>query len=131
MEEQSTPILKKSKMLFEGTTTAPSLKNFQKLSTLGSGSYARVYKIKSLKTQKKYALKEILKNPIIENGLESYIRSEIEIMQKIHSKNIIKLYTYFEDTENIYLILDYASKGQLYRIMQTTKTTKKQKIKVT
>ena len=122
-----TPILKKSKMLFENTTSPPNLENFKKLTCLGKGSYARVYKITSKKTKKKYALKEILKKPIIRNNLENYIKSEIEIMQKIHSKHIIKLYTYFEDIENIYLILDYAEKGQLYRFM-CLKSLKKAKI---
>lgn len=32
-------------------------------------------------------------------------------MEKIHHKNVIKLHTYFEDKDNIYLIIDYANKG--------------------
>ena len=61
------------------------------------GSFAKVYKVKSFKTDNIYALKEIEKNKLKYFNSQNFILNEIEIMEKIHHKNIIKLHTYFED----------------------------------
>jgi serine/threonine protein kinase len=123
-------ILEKCDMLFEKSSKERNLSDFETLSSLGSGSYARVYKVKSIKTGKSYAMKEILKKQITINFLEDYIKNEIEIMKKVHSLHIIKLKTYFEDEHNIYLIIELAEGGQLYRKMMLNNLEKEKKIKV-
>jgi serine/threonine protein kinase len=46
---------------------------------------------------------------------------EIEIHRKLKHENIIKLFTNLEDDEYIYLILEYASKGNLFYLIRNKK----------
>jgi calcium-dependent protein kinase len=43
------------------------------------------------------------------------ISNEVKIMYMIDHPNIIKLYNHFEEEEYIYLVLEYASGGQLWQ----------------
>jgi serine/threonine protein kinase len=46
--------------------------------------------------------------------MEGQLRREIEILTHARHKNVIGFYGYFWDTENIYMILEYAPGGQLF-----------------
>ena len=102
-------------MQFEGSDSERNVDEFKKIATLGKGSFAIVYKVQSRKTQKFYAMKAIFKDMNYDNQVSMYIKNEIEIMTKVHQKNIIKLFCYFEDEERFYLILELAPNGQLFR----------------
>ena len=52
------------------------------------------------------------KQNIIEQRMTEHINLEIEILYRISHPHIIKLHNHFEDDDNIYLIMQYASKGQ-------------------
>ena len=50
------------------------------------------------------------------------VRREIKILKSLRHPNIIQLYEIIEDMENIYLIMEYASKGELFNyIVEHTK----------
>ena len=42
-----------------------------------------------------------------------FLKNEIKIQKKLSHPNIIKLKKFFEDKDNVYLILEYAEKGSL------------------
>ena len=44
----------------------------------------------------------------------------VEILISCDHPNITKIYASFEDNEFIYIILEYASKGNLYKLMSET-----------
>jgi serine/threonine protein kinase len=46
------------------------------------------------------------------------MKLEVQIMYKLDHPNIIKLFNHFEDNDSFYLILELASKGQLYTRLQ-------------
>lgn len=46
---------------------------------------------------------------------EKLIVREINIHSFLNHQNIIKLYGFFHDDQNIYLILEYANQGELYQ----------------
>ena len=61
------------------------------------------------------------KQNIIQEYMVDQINREIEIMYQLNHPHIIKLYSHFEDNDNFYLIMEYASKGQLYSIIRKHK----------
>jgi serine/threonine protein kinase len=61
------------------------------------------------------ALKCLFKSEIIENRVEKQIRREIEIQTHLRHPNILRLYGYFHDERRIFLMLEFAGKGELYR----------------
>ena len=47
--------------------------------------------------------------------VEHQLRREIEIQSNLRHKNILRLHGYFYDARRIYLILEYAPKGEMYK----------------
>lgn len=64
------------------------------------------------------ALKVLFKNQLEKAGVEHQLRREIEIQSHLRHPNILRLYGYFHDRKRVYLILEYASQGELYKALQ-------------
>lgn len=47
-------------------------------------------------------------------GAEWLVSREINIHSFLNHPNILKLYGFFHDDDNIYMILEYANQGDLY-----------------
>ena len=96
---------------------------YEKISKLGNGAYGTVYKVKRKNTGTKVmirALKEISKEKMMVNEQNSIeLKNEIEILKKIDHLNIMKIYEFFEDDTNIYLINEYCSGGDVANLHDT------------
>ena len=80
--------------------------NFEFCYVIGKGGFGKVWKIKHLKTNKYYALKEMSKLKIIEKKSENSINYEREILSKLNNPFIINMYYAFQDSDNLYLVMD-------------------------
>jgi serine/threonine protein kinase len=69
------------------------------------------------KVEPKYilALKCLYKSEIVQSRVEKQIRREIEIQQNLRHPNVLRLYGYFHDEKRIFLMLEFAGKGELYK----------------
>ncbi len=85
---------------------------------IGKGGFGEVWKVVYKKTNKTYVIKVIDKKNIIEQKMVEQMNREIDIMYKINHPHVIKLINHFEDDEKFYLIMAYASKGQLYSYLK-------------
>ncbi|KAL6592108.1 putative calmodulin-dependent protein kinase type 1 [Neocallimastix californiae] len=81
---------------------------------LGQGSYAIVKEAIHVKTGKTYAVKVI--NKKLMRGKEFMILNEIEILKRVSKghPNIVTLYDYFETPNNLYLVMDLCTGGELF-----------------
>ncbi|GAA6048535.1 hypothetical protein JCM3770_006541 [Rhodotorula araucariae] len=98
-------------------TTVPfSLSSFEIGKPLGKGKFGRVYMART-KAEPKYivALKCLHKEEIVKNKVEKQVRREIEIQSHLAHPNILRLHGYFHDERRIFLILEFAGQGELYR----------------
>lgn len=89
---------------------------------LGSGSYGNVYLSLNVKEQREYAIKKLNK-AIIKEKLGNFqsILKEIDIHSQLIHPNIIRLYSYYEDNEYFYLIMDNTQEGNLYQLLKRKK----------
>ena len=55
-------------------------------------------------------------NPNISN--EASILNELNILKKIDHQNVVKIYEYYSDKENYYLVTEYCAGGDLYAVMK-------------
>jgi aurora kinase, other len=61
------------------------------------------------------ALKVLQKSQLMKAGVEHQLRREIEIQSHLRHKNILRMFGYFYDEKRVYLMLEYAPKGELYK----------------
>lgn len=54
--------------------------------------------------------------------VEHQLRREVEIQSHLRHRNVLRLFGYFHDEERVYLILEYAAGGELYRELQKKAT---------
>ena len=97
------------------------LNDFEIGKPLGQGKFGRVYLAREKKTKFIVALKVLNKHQLRKSNFEHQLRREIEIQSHLRHPNILRLYGYFYDKEKVYLILEYANGGELYKRLQKKK----------
>lgn len=97
-----------------------SIDDFEIGIKLGKGKFGDVFLAREKKTDFIVALKVLNKAEIQRLNAEKLVVREIKIHSFLDHKNIIKLYGFFHDDENIYLILEYAPDGELYKELKAT-----------
>ncbi|KAI8903459.1 putative calmodulin-dependent protein kinase type 1 [Powellomyces hirtus] len=96
--------------------SAPSLApcEYKTGRTLGQGSYAVVKEAVKISTGEKFAVKVISKK--LMHGREHMILNEIDVLKKLSKghPNIVTLWDYFETPNNLYLVIDLCTGGELF-----------------
>ncbi|MPC11220.1 Serine/threonine-protein kinase PLK4 [Portunus trituberculatus] len=82
---------------------------------LGKGGFATVYQAQCCKTGRDVAIKKINKSQITAGGLINRVRQEVTIHSRLCHPSILQLYTFFEDQEYVYLVLELCVKGELQK----------------
>jgi serine/threonine protein kinase len=88
---------------------------------LGKGSYGEVVLYKHRQTATLYAVKVISKEFIRKHSSVSVLIREIQVHKSLRHPNIIQLVKYFEDDEKVFIVLEYASRGSLFRLVRRQK----------
>lgn len=92
-----------------------TLKDFDVGRALGKGKFGRVYLAREKRSGYIVALKILFKSELQQHKVEKQLRREIEIQSHLRHKNILRLYGYFHDSKRVYLIIEYAAQGELYK----------------
>lgn len=87
---------------------------YELLETLGRGTYGKVKKAIERHSGRAVAIKSIRKDKIKDEQDMVHIRREIEIMSSLRHPHIISIYEVFENKDKIVIVMEYASKGELY-----------------
>ena len=82
---------------------------------LGKGKFGRVYLARERSTGFVCALKVLHKSELQAGKVEKQVRREIEIQSNLAHPNVLRLYGHFHDSKRIFLILEFAGKGELYK----------------
>mmetsp|Transcript_19504 Transcript_19504/g.54259 ORF Transcript_19504/g.54259 Transcript_19504/m.54259 type:complete len:388 (-) Transcript_19504:287-1450(-) len=99
-----------------------SLKDFDIGRPLGKGKFGNVYLAREKQSKYVVALKVLFKSQLQQANVEHQLRREIEIQSHLRHPNILRLYGYFYDKTRVYLILEFAAKGELYKELQRCRT---------
>ncbi|KAM0273520.1 hypothetical protein ACHAQH_008316, partial [Verticillium albo-atrum] len=82
---------------------------------LGKGKFGRVYLAREREHKFICALKVLHKSELQHARVEKQVRREVEIQSNLCHPNVLKLYGHFHDTKRIFLVLEFAGKGELYK----------------
>ncbi|KAJ8305645.1 hypothetical protein KUTeg_016190 [Tegillarca granosa] len=89
---------------------------------LGKGGFARCYELLDLNTNKIYAGKIIAKTRISKPHQRQKIIREVELQKTLHHKHVVEFHSYFEDDENVYIVLENCSRKSLVHMLKQRKT---------
>ncbi|NXP23620.1 AURKA kinase, partial [Scytalopus superciliaris] len=95
-----------------------SLDDFEIGRPLGKGKFGNVYLAREKQSKFILALKVLFKTQLEEAGVEHQLRREVEIQSHLRHPNILRLYGYFHDVTRVYLILEYAPRGEVFKELQ-------------
>lgn len=85
---------------------------------LGSGKFGRVYLAREKRGKVIIAIKSIKKEDIQKERIKYQLVREIEIQRPLHHFNILKMWGYFYDAKRVYILLEYAQEGALWRVLK-------------
>ncbi|XP_065161670.1 serine/threonine-protein kinase MARK2 isoform X5 [Atheta coriaria] len=91
----------------------PTIGKYKLLKTIGKGNFAKVKLAKHLPTGKEVAIKIIDKTQLNPGSLQKLFR-EVRIMKMLDHPNIVKLFQVIETDKTLYLVMEYASGGEVF-----------------
>jgi len=91
----------------------PHIGKYRLLKTIGKGNFAKVKLAKHIPTGKEVAIKIIDKTQLNPGSLQKLFR-EVRIMKTLDHPNIVKLFQVIETEKTLYLVMEYASGGEVF-----------------
>ncbi|XP_056302174.1 serine/threonine-protein kinase MARK2 isoform X3 [Danio aesculapii] len=91
----------------------PHIGCYRLLKTIGKGNFAKVKLAKHILTGREVAVKIIDKTQLNSSSLQKLFR-EVRIMKLLNHPNIVKLFEVIETEKTLYLVMEYASGGEVF-----------------
>jgi len=99
-----------------------NLSNFDIVSVIGAGGYGKVYLVKHKETKKLYAMKVLKKASLVLHLKDAeHTKTERQILEEVKHPFIVDLYYAFQTKERLFLLLTFASGGELFSYLQKEK----------
>jgi len=100
------------------TRKITTIDDFELGKPIGTGRFGQVWLAKHKSTGYIVALK-MMKMADLKTEMDvKNLRRETEIHLALNNPNILRMYGYFYDSQNIYFIMEYAGKGDIWRILR-------------
>ena len=93
------------------------LSDFEMLKTIGRGAFGEVRLVKFKETGEVFAMKIMLKESLVDKNQVEHIRAERDVMTLADKQWIVTLYYTFQDDENLYMIEEYCSGGDMMGLL--------------
>ncbi|XP_045117221.1 cAMP-dependent protein kinase catalytic subunit 1 isoform X2 [Portunus trituberculatus] len=111
--------LEKAKEEFEEKWKSPAkntacLDDFERLKTLGTGSFGRVMLVQHKATKEYYAMKILDKQKVVKLKQVEHTLNEKRILQAITFPFLVSLEFHFKDNTNLYMVLEYVPGGEMF-----------------
>ena len=117
VEETNNIIIEK----IQKNTNEFQLKKYRKGRLLGKGGFARCYEFIDEETDHISAAKIIPKKNLIKSRAKQKLISEIKIHKSVHHPNIVNFEHYFEDADNVYILIELCHNQTLNDLLKRRK----------
>ena len=97
------------------------IKKYIKGRLLGKGGFAKCYEFINQETEHSSAAKIIPKKSLVKSRAKQKLISEIKIHKSLHHTNIVAFEHYFEDSENVYLLIEICLNQTLNELLKRRK----------
>jgi len=95
-------------------------KTYTRKNVLGEGGFAVCYEVVDEKGNT-YAAKVVSKQTLKGEKQRSKLIGEIKIQKSLHHQNIVRFYDVFEDSENVYMIIEICRNNTLVELLKKRK----------
>lgn len=89
--------------------------------TLGKGTFGKVKLGTYMPSKEKVAVKILEKSKMKDKDDYERVIREMQIIKKLNSDNVIKVYEILEDKENYFIIMEYCEEGELFNYIVKNK----------
>lgn len=96
--------------------------DFDLLTIIGRGAFGEVRLCREKKSGNIYAMKKLKKSEMLRRGQVEHVRAERNLLAEVASHCIVKLYYSFQDTEYLYLIMEYLPGGDIMTLLMREDT---------
>ncbi|TNJ26358.1 Kinase, AGC Akt [Giardia muris] len=88
--------------------------NFELVSTVGKGSFGKVFLVRRVDDNRFFAMKVLKKRNILDRRQLEHLKAEHNILQSFQHPNMVKLYHSFQTRTRIFLVTNFATGGELF-----------------
>ncbi|KAK6766168.1 hypothetical protein RB195_025831 [Necator americanus] len=96
--------------------------DFDFLTTIGKGSFGRVFQVVHKETGKIYAMKVLSKEHIRKKNEVKHVMAELSVLKaNFHHPFLVSLHFSFQNKDKLYFVLDHLNGGELFSHLQKEK----------
>ena len=112
-----TPIIIEEKVGKNGE----KVRKYERGKFLGKGGFAKCYEMKSSDTKKIFAAKLFEKKALTDERSRKKLINEIKLHKRLHHQNIVNFEHFFEDKDNVYILLELCANQTLNELLKRRK----------
>lgn len=106
------------------------IRNYTLNSIIGQGGFSIVYKATNIFYKMEFAVKVVFKSKMSEANTSTY-EAEVNSLIKLDHPNVIRLYDFFTEGNNMFLVLEYCNGGTLEdKITRNEEISESEKINI-
>lgn len=102
-----------------------TLTDFTIQRTLGTGSFGRVHLVQSKHNQRFYAIKVLKKAQVVKMKQVEHTNDERKMLQKVKHPFLITLWGTFQDSKNLYMVMDFVEGGELFSLLRKSQVRRR------
>ncbi|XP_021898597.1 serine/threonine-protein kinase tricorner isoform X2 [Carica papaya] len=91
--------------------------DFEQLTVIGKGAFGEVRLCRAKSTGEIFAMKKLKKSEMLSRGQVEHVRSERNLLAEVDSRYIVKLFYSFQDSDFLYLIMEYLPGGDIMTLL--------------
>ncbi|QSL66330.1 hypothetical protein MERGE_000708 [Pneumocystis wakefieldiae] len=97
--------------------TKLSLNDFHTVKVIGKGAFGEVRLVQKIDTGKIYAMKTLLKSEMFKKDQLAHVKAERDVLAESDSPWVVSLYYSFQDSQYLYLIMEFLPGGDLMTML--------------
>ncbi|CAF4915286.1 unnamed protein product [Pieris macdunnoughi] len=94
---------------------------YQRLRFFGKGGFAKCYEMQDLATEQVWAGKVVSKKLLVKKTQKEKTAQEISIHRSLLHKHVVGFHNFFEDSQNIYILLELCKKRSMMELHKRRK----------
>ncbi|XP_049887138.1 serine/threonine-protein kinase polo isoform X2 [Pectinophora gossypiella] len=94
---------------------------YQRLRFFGKGGFAKCYEIQDMSNDQVYAGKIVSKKLMVKSSQKEKMAQEISIHRSLQHKHVVGFHSFFEDSLNIYIILELCKRRSMMELHKRRK----------